>query len=163
MGAQGGGSLLAGNIGLVVNYYSEQSRSNSHMVAEAALQAIKEVSTRLQRVQVVKVLPVVLQTLVACVQDHSWPVRDAAVGALGALVVAFSKEIADLEAGGLEYGDSQGQTDDADGGDDERKETSGAGAVAVLVGYAWLATHVESLWLLTPNSVSHPFLILSSC
>ena len=100
MGAKGGASLLAGNIELVASYYRDQTKSNSHMVSEAALHAMKELGTRLPRSHVLKVLPVLIETMVACAQDHSWPVRDAAVGALGSLTVTFASEISDMEAAG---------------------------------------------------------------
>ena len=119
MGARGRISTER-NIELVAAYYSEQTKSNSHMVSEAALHAIKELSTRLSRSDVVKVLPLLVETLGACVQDHSWPVRDAAIGALGSLVVTFAAEISDMEAAGSLI--IPGVGDDSNNVDGEAKE-----------------------------------------
>ena len=44
-----------------------------------------------------KVLPVILQALRACVQEESWPVKDAAVGALGSVLATYSFDIGQIE------------------------------------------------------------------
>jgi hypothetical protein len=115
MGARGGSSLLSSNIGIVAAYYSDMTRSNSHMTAEAALQAIRELALRMPRNDVRKVLPLLLETLCACVQEESWPVRDAAVGSLGALLLTFASEI-------------EGMDDVCSGGGDEDGSGSGSGS-----------------------------------
>ena len=89
--------MLSTHIGITVDYYSDMSKSNSHMVAEAALHAMRELVLRVTRSSVVKVLPKILETLRACVQEESWPVRDAAVGALGAVLSTFAFEVRQIE------------------------------------------------------------------
>ena len=67
------------------------------MIAEAALHALKELALRVPRSSVMKVLPVILQALRACVQEESWPVKDAAVGALGSVLATYSFDIGQIE------------------------------------------------------------------
>ncbi len=98
MGRQGGVALLSAHVTITVAYYSEMTKSNSHMIAESGLHAMKELALRVPRASVVKVLPQILETLRACVQDESWPVKDAAVGALGSVLATFAFEISEMEA-----------------------------------------------------------------
>ena len=58
---------------------------------------MRELVLRVTRSSVVKVLPKILETLRACVQEESWPVRDAAVGALGAVLSTFAFEVRQID------------------------------------------------------------------
>ena len=115
MGSKGGIALLSTHVGITASYYSEMTRSNSHMVAEAALHAMKELALRVPRASVLKVLPLLLETLHACVLEESWPVRDAAVGALGSVISTYSFEITQLEEADSSGSSDSGRDKDKDG------------------------------------------------
>jgi ferredoxin len=76
----------------VVSYYVEQAKADNHAVREAACACIAELMCKVEREAVAPHVPQLLQSLVSCFKDASWPVRDAACLACGRCVRAFPEE-----------------------------------------------------------------------
>ena len=72
-----------------VDYYTRQCGANNHAVREAACSCIAELMTKVDRTAVAPYVRRLIQALVNCFKDASWPVRDAACCACGQCVMAF--------------------------------------------------------------------------
>ena len=72
-----------------VDYYTRQCGANNHAVREAACSCIAELMTKVDRTAVAPYVRRLVQSLVNCFKDASWPVRDAACCACGQCVMAF--------------------------------------------------------------------------
>lgn len=69
--------------------------ANNHVVREAACQAVAELATKMSRHDPEKLQPYVtmlLQALLVCFHDESWPVRDEACLACGIFCKAYPEE-----------------------------------------------------------------------
>jgi hypothetical protein len=107
MGPQGGRSVLERFPSLVMQYYSDMSRSNNHMTSEAACSSMAELVSRIDRKALLKsagnmgtgraVIPTAIEALRACARDPSWPVSDAALKALGILLKYYGEETVALD------------------------------------------------------------------
>lgn len=87
-----GRNLVQKYIKDVVEFYILQTGADNHAVREASCSCIAELAAKLQRDSVEPFVPRLLQTLLVCFQDDSWPVRDAACLACGNFVVCFPDE-----------------------------------------------------------------------
>lgn len=82
----------------VADFYISQSQADNHAVREAACHCISELCTKVAGVDEASKEPFrkhiekLLETLVDCFKDESWPVRDAACIACGAFVATFPEE-----------------------------------------------------------------------
>jgi len=76
----------------VTEYYVSQAKADNHAVREAACHCIAELGSKVRPDAISEFIPVLLDALIACFKDESWPVRDAACLALGAFVSVFPKE-----------------------------------------------------------------------
>ena len=125
MGPAGGGVSLARHIRVVVSYYTDMTRSNNHMVAEAALQGIAELSERLPPGTLGRAeLALMLRALRACLRDKSWPVRDAACVCAGALLKTYGEQVYALDSESKEgQGKEEGQEEEEE--DEEEEEGDG--------------------------------------
>eukprot|EP00831_Metopus_contortus_P055786 TRINITY_DN4733_c0_g2_i2.p1 TRINITY_DN4733_c0_g2~~TRINITY_DN4733_c0_g2_i2.p1 ORF type:complete len:514 (-),score=96.93 TRINITY_DN4733_c0_g2_i2:41-1417(-) len=79
----------------VVVFYISQSRADNHAVREAACHCISELCSKVvshETEAAKKYIKGLLETLIDCFKDMSWPVRDAACVACGQFVLAFPEE-----------------------------------------------------------------------
>ncbi|XP_033735448.1 uncharacterized protein LOC117323982 isoform X2 [Pecten maximus] len=79
-------------INQVVDYYVEATDADNHAVREAACACIAELGAKIDRDRVRPFVPQLVETLIICFNDESWPVRDAACVASGNFVVCFPEE-----------------------------------------------------------------------
>lgn len=87
-----GRRLLAQHAAEVATYYCNMTRARNHMTAEAACQAMAEFCEKIDISAVRHHVPLILETLCACLEDDRWPVRDAAIIASGIVVRYFPLE-----------------------------------------------------------------------
>lgn len=73
----------------VVDYYVTCTRADNHAVREAACHCIAELAIKLEQESLNPFVPRLLETLLECFEDDSWPVRDTACVASGNFVKAF--------------------------------------------------------------------------
>lgn len=59
-----------------MEYYKEATLSDNHAVREAACACIAELASKISKEHVRPYVNELLNTLVICFQDDSWPVRD---------------------------------------------------------------------------------------
>lgn len=83
--------------GAICRYYTKMADADNHVVREAACQAIAELATKIGRSEQYShyLAPYVislLQALLMCFHDESWPVRDEACLACGTFCLAYPKE-----------------------------------------------------------------------
>jgi len=81
----------------IATFYISQSLADNHAVREAACHCISEICTKVaindeKKEPFRKHIPALLEALVDCFKDESWPVRDAACIACGSFVAAFPEE-----------------------------------------------------------------------
>nr|XP_054758807.1 uncharacterized protein LOC129264874 [Lytechinus pictus] len=87
-----GKELVEQHIGDVVEYYIEASDADNHAVREAACACIAELGAKIGQDVVRGHVPRLLDTLLVCFKDDSWPVRDAACVACGNFIKCFPEE-----------------------------------------------------------------------
>ncbi|UYV78382.1 hypothetical protein LAZ67_16001129 [Cordylochernes scorpioides] len=96
-----GKELVQRYIAQFVEYYVSQTKANNHAVREAACACIAELAAKVTIHGLTNLLPrklwppyvpLLLQTLLECFKDDSWPVRDAACLASGNFVVCYPEE-----------------------------------------------------------------------
>ncbi|XP_076463710.1 uncharacterized protein LOC143295909 [Babylonia areolata] len=93
---QGAGkNLVEKYIQNVVEYYIEATGSDNHAVREAACACIAELGSKIDKTAVSPYVSKLLETLLLCFVDDSWPVRDAACVACGNFVLCFPEESRD--------------------------------------------------------------------
>lgn len=85
----GGPALLARHAAATVDYYVAQARADNHAVREAACYCMAELATKVGGDAVRPHVATLLDAMLDCFRDESWPVRDAACVALGDFVGAF--------------------------------------------------------------------------
>jgi len=82
----------------VQKFFIKQAGADNHAVREAACHCIAELATKVEHDAVSEFIPGLLDALIGCFKDASWPVRDAACVALGDFVSQFPDEsVADLD------------------------------------------------------------------
>jgi len=98
-GEDGGGGMeaVAKCAGAVCRYYVKMCDADNHVVREAGCQAVAELANKLGRSEEYKVflapfVPILLQALLMCFHDESWPVRDEACLACGIFCIAYPAE-----------------------------------------------------------------------
>jgi len=87
--------MVAQNVGAVCRYYIKMCDADNHVVREAACQAVAELATKLSQHAPEALQPYVaslLQVLLMCFHDESWPVRDEACVACGIFCKAYPEE-----------------------------------------------------------------------
>lgn len=92
---ENGLEMVAQNVGPVCRYYVKMCDANNHVVREAGCQAIAELAVKLSSSFAEDLQPYVsmlLQTLLMCFHDESWPVRDEACVACGIFCKAYPEE-----------------------------------------------------------------------
>ncbi|CAH8538065.1 unnamed protein product [Dicrocoelium dendriticum] len=87
-----GKRLLSDYLGSALDYYIKQTDADNHAVREAACAVIAETVSKLDAQLLLPHIGVLLEALVVCFGDESWPVRDAACSALGTLLATFPNE-----------------------------------------------------------------------
>lgn len=93
----GGIGYVAEHLPAVCRYYVKMCDANNHAVREAACQAIAELAVRLgdieeYRPKFQQQVPILMQALLMCFHDESWPVRDEACLACGILCRSYPEE-----------------------------------------------------------------------
>ncbi|GAB1608917.1 uncharacterized protein LOC115226077, partial [Argonauta hians] len=76
----------------VVAHYVEQTSADNHSVREAGCACIAELGSKISREVTRPYVKDLLGALLACFQDDSWPVRDAACLASGNFIQCFPEE-----------------------------------------------------------------------
>lgn len=95
---QGGGlEAVASNAGAVCRYYVKMCDADNHAVREAACQAVAELAQKLGSHpefadSLQNYVTTLLQALLMCFHDESWPVRDEACLACGRFCRAYPEE-----------------------------------------------------------------------
>jgi hypothetical protein len=94
---QSGLDAVAGCAGAVCHYYIQMCDADNHVVREAACQAVAELATKLgtspqYQEKLQPFVHMLLQALIVCFHDESWPVRDEACLACGIFCKAYPKE-----------------------------------------------------------------------
>lgn len=92
---ENGLQMVAQNVGPICRYYVKMCDANNHVVREAGCQAIAELAVKLSTHYPEELQPYVsmlLQTLLMCFHDESWPVRDEACVACGIFCKAYPEE-----------------------------------------------------------------------
>ncbi|XP_052269389.1 uncharacterized protein LOC127870865 isoform X3 [Dreissena polymorpha] len=84
--------LVEKYISNVVDYYIEATDADNHAVREAACACIAELGAKVSKEVVHSLIPRMLQALLICFNDDSWPVRDAACVACGNFILCFPEE-----------------------------------------------------------------------
>jgi len=89
-----GADMVARHSGAVARYYAKMADADNHVVREAACQAIAELAQKIGSDEQYSHLlephvPVLLQALIMCFFDESWPVRDEASLACGTFARAY--------------------------------------------------------------------------
>ncbi|GBM98395.1 hypothetical protein AVEN_53774-1 [Araneus ventricosus] len=75
-----------------VQHYISQTKADNHAVREAACACIAELASKIDHEATKPYVSQLLQTLIECFCDDSWPVRDAACLACGNFVLCFPNE-----------------------------------------------------------------------
>ncbi|GFU22070.1 uncharacterized protein NPIL_298861 [Nephila pilipes] len=75
-----------------VQHYISQTKADNHAVREAACACIAELASKVDQEATKHFVTQLLQTLLDCFCDDSWPVRDAACLACGNFVLCFPNE-----------------------------------------------------------------------
>jgi len=93
----GGLETVANCAGAVCRYYIKMCDADNHVVREAACQAVAELATKLgtddaHKEKLQPFVHMLLQALVVCFHDESWPVRDEACLACGIFCKAYPDE-----------------------------------------------------------------------
>jgi hypothetical protein len=94
---ENGVEVVAQSIAPIVRYYVQMCDADNHVVREAACQAVAELSVKIgmdkEHAAVLKQhVTILLQALLMCVHDESWPVRDEACLACGTFCRAYPEE-----------------------------------------------------------------------
>ena len=76
----------------IVSFYISQTLSDNHAVREAACHCMAELASKIDSDVVMPHVPELLNALLVCFKDESWPVRDTACVACGSFVKSFPKE-----------------------------------------------------------------------
>ncbi|XP_014671947.1 PREDICTED: uncharacterized protein LOC106812561 [Priapulus caudatus] len=76
----------------VQEYYIAQTKADNHAVREAACACIAELGSKIKQDAVRPFVPPLLDALLVCFNDDSWPVRDAACLACGNFIFCFPDE-----------------------------------------------------------------------
>ncbi|XP_071441316.1 uncharacterized protein [Hetaerina americana] len=87
-----GKELVQKYIPYVVDYYISATESDNHAVREAACACISELGSKIRPEAVRPYVDRLLNTLLTCFRDYSWPVRDAACLACGNFISCFPEE-----------------------------------------------------------------------
>lgn len=93
----GGVGAVARCAAPVCRYYSKMCDADNHAVREAACQGVAELAQKIGRHPefaecLAPYVPTLLQALLMCFHDESWPVRDEACLACGTFVLAYPDE-----------------------------------------------------------------------
>ena len=88
---------VAATTGAVCRYYIKMCDADNHAVREAACQAIAELAQKIGSHpeygdRLIPYVPTLLQALLMCFHDESWPVRDEACLACGIFCKAYPQE-----------------------------------------------------------------------
>lgn len=73
----------------VVQFYVSQTQADNHAVREAACMCVAELGKKVDRAVLQPFVLDLMQCLLTCFQDDSWPVRDATCLATGCFVACF--------------------------------------------------------------------------
>mmetsp|Transcript_2791 Transcript_2791/g.6110 ORF Transcript_2791/g.6110 Transcript_2791/m.6110 type:complete len:845 (+) Transcript_2791:164-2698(+) len=94
---ENGVQVVAETIAPIVRYYVQMCDADNHVVREAACQAVAELAVKIgmddQYASALQPhVPVLLQALLMCFHDESWPVRDEACLACGTFCRSYPEE-----------------------------------------------------------------------
>ena len=89
---EAGKGLVEKHMAEVVAFYADQADAANHAVREAACACIAELGLKVDRECVRPHVPQLVDVLLDCFQDESWPVRDASCVASGRFIRCFPDE-----------------------------------------------------------------------
>lgn len=94
---ESGLATVANTIAPIVRYYVKMCDADNHVVREAACQAVAELAVKIGMDETYAPflqphVPALLQALLMCFHDESWPVRDEACLACGTFCRAYPEE-----------------------------------------------------------------------
>lgn len=92
IGGGNGKALVEEYISGIVDYYIKSADAANHAVREAACACIAELGLKVDKEVVRPHFARLLDTLIACFNDDSWPVRDASCVASGRFIKSFPEE-----------------------------------------------------------------------
>jgi len=87
-----GRNLVEQYISNVVEFYIKQTEADNHAVREAACACIAELGSKIGKEVVRPHVAALLDALLVCFKDESWPVRDASCVACGNFILCFPEE-----------------------------------------------------------------------
>ncbi|XP_065058563.1 uncharacterized protein LOC135686289 [Rhopilema esculentum] len=87
-----GKELVGKHLKNVVEFYVSQTLSDNHAVREAACHCMAELASKIESEAVMPYVSTLLNALLVCFKDESWPVRDTACVACGSFVKSFPDE-----------------------------------------------------------------------
>ena len=90
-----GKELVGKHLKEVVSFYISQTLSDNHAVREAACHCMAELASKVNRDTVMPHVSELLNALIVCFKDDSWPVRDTACVACGSFIKSFPNESKD--------------------------------------------------------------------
>lgn len=95
--AGGGIGAVSRNAAPICRYYAKMCDADNHAVREAACQGIAELAQKVGSHEVYAnclspYVMILLQALIMCFHDESWPVRDEACLACGTFCIAYANE-----------------------------------------------------------------------
>lgn len=85
--------FVENHIEAVVKYYIQATQANNHAVREAACHCIAELAIKINSDKTRPFVPSLINALLDCFKDDSWPVRDAACVSCGNLLLEFYDEV----------------------------------------------------------------------
>ena len=89
---ENGKQLVVKYIREIVDFYVTQTLSDNHAVREAACHCMAELASKIDASAVLPHVLKLLNALLVCFKDESWPVRDTACVACGSFVRSFPEE-----------------------------------------------------------------------
>ncbi|QQP32316.1 Putative LOC100889564 [Caligus rogercresseyi] len=93
-----GVALVEKYLAQIVDYYAESADADNHAVREAACHCIAEMVKKVRHEALEPYVPRLLDTLMKCFKDESWPVRDTACVACGSFIHQFPDRCRDFFA-----------------------------------------------------------------
>ena len=88
-----GKKLVESCIAAVVSYYVQSTKANNHAVREAACHCIAELASKIDTNVTRPYVAQLIEALLECFRDDSWPVRDSACISCGNLLLEFPEEV----------------------------------------------------------------------
>lgn len=90
---EAGKKVVEEHIDAIVKYYIHATQANNHAVREAACHCIAELAIKVDPHSTKRYADELIEALLDCFKDDSWPVRDAACVSCGNLLIEFHQQV----------------------------------------------------------------------